>query len=208
MSENRAQATQAARDYARIEAAIAFLQAHFRDQPDLDRIAAAVNVSPFHFQRLFVRWAGVSPKQFLRCLTLEHAKRALADSADLLDTALDVGLSGPGRLHDLFVTLEAVSPGEYKALGDGLEVRWGCHPGPFGEFAVAVTARGICGLEFTPPGEPDTALARLHASLPGACFRRDDEGTSALAAGLFGAGTGQGGPLHLWVRGTNFQVRV
>src|SRR5690606_29901193 len=118
------------------------------DQPDLDRIAAAVNVSPFHFQRLFVRWAGVSPKQFLRCLTLEHARRVLANSADLLDASLDAGLSGPGRLHDLFVTLEAVSPGEYKAQGKGIEIRWGCHPGPFGEFAVAVTARGICALEF------------------------------------------------------------
>lgn len=205
MTRDARQAAQAARDYARIEAAIGFLQTHFRDQPGLDDIAASVNVSPYHFQRLFVRWAGVSPKQFLRCLTLEHARRALADSADVLGAALDAGLSGPGRLHDLFVTLEGISPGEYKALGGGLEIRWGRHAGPFGDFVVAMTGRGICALEFTGPDGPEDALARLRGRLPGARFCRDDAGTAPLAGRLFAS---EPGPLHLWVRGTSFQVRV
>jgi AraC family transcriptional regulator of adaptative response/methylated-DNA-[protein]-cysteine methyltransferase len=196
------------RDFARVEAAIGFLQANFRDQPALDEIAAAANLSPYHFQRLFTRWAGVSPKQFLQCLTVEHAKRSLAAADDVLDAAFDAGLSGPGRLHDLFVTLEAVTPGEYKAMGEGIEVRYGFHAGPFGDFVLATTDRGICGLAFFRDGGAEEALADVRTRLPGARFSLATTETAPIAAALFTAPAGRAGPLRLWARGTNFQVTV
>lgn len=201
--------SQARRDYARIEAAIRFLQTHARDQPGLDDVADAVSMSPYHFQRLFTRWAGVSPKQFLRCLTIEHAKRVLESTGDLLDATFETGLSGPGRLHDLFVTLEAITPGEFKQRGLTLEVKWGLHTSPFGQFAIAVTDRGICGLEFVDGRDPTSALQRIRANLPGAEFSRSDSGTAQLAKQVFAPGSRvQDRPLRIWLKGTNFQVNV
>jgi len=200
--------TTPARDFARVEAAIGYLRAHFLDRPSLDEIAAAAGLSPYHFQRLFTRWAGVSPKQFLQCLTLEHAKRSLAAESDVLDAALDAGLSGPGRLHDLFVTLEAVTPGEYKTMGRDLEVRYGFHDGPFGAFVLATTARGICGLAFLGDGGAEEALDDIRARLPGAHFTPATRETAPVAAALFTPPAERAGPLRLWVRGTNFQVAV
>ncbi len=199
---------QEGRDFARIEAAIGYLQAHFREQPGLDALADAAGVSPYHFQRLFSRWAGVSPKQFLQCLTLEHAKRSLAASSDMLDAAFDAGLSGPGRLHDLFVTLEAVTPGEFKATGSGINVRYGVHTGPFGDFVLAITPRGICGLSFFDEGGVEQARAEVMARLPGARFTHAPEETAPIAAALFTPPAARAAPLRLWVRGTNFQVAV
>ncbi len=193
-------------DYERIEAAIRFLSEHVRDQPGLEATAAAVGLSPFHFQRLFRRWAGVSPKQFLKYLTVEHAKARLADSATVLETALDLGLSGPGRLHDHFVTLEAVTPGEYKNAGRGLEIRYGVTDSPFGCCLIARTGRGICGIGFV--GDEQQELDRIGRQWPGAHFARDDDGAAATGRAVFAGGQAAGEPLRLHVAGTNFQVQV
>ena len=133
---------------ARIANAIGFVAEHYQEQPSLEEMADAANLSPFHFQRVFKRWAGVSPKRFLQYVTLAHAKRLLVEDASVLDAALDAGLSGPSRLHDLFVTCEAMTPGEFKALGYRLVIRWGLHDGPLGRVLLGVTERGVCWLSF------------------------------------------------------------
>jgi AraC family transcriptional regulator of adaptative response/methylated-DNA-[protein]-cysteine methyltransferase len=201
--------TQKARDYDRIEAAIRYLQSHYRDQPGLDEIAAAVNVSPYHFQRLFTRWAGLSPKRFMQCLTIEHAKTMLLASENLLDTALEVGLSGPGRLHDLFMTFEAMTPGEFKEEGKGLTLRWGIAAGPFGFAGIALSDRGICALEFLPTATSDDAMERLEQRLPRARFVEAPDDIADISDRLFNPERrAVQSPLKLWVGGTNFQIRV
>src|SRR3954467_7865494 len=147
-------------DYNRIEKAIAFIAANHLDQPDLATAAKSVHMSEFHFQRVFTRWAGISPKRFLQFLTVEYAKQQLAASETLLDTALDSGLSGPSRLHDLFVTLEAVTPGEFKTRGEGIEIHYGFHATPFGRCLLGVTSRGICWLSFTEDKTGENAAVR------------------------------------------------
>ena len=200
---------QQAQDFARIERALAYIRENFRDQPELDDIAAAAALSPYHFQRLFTRWAGVSPKQFLGYLTLDHAKRALSRAESVLDAAYDAGLSGPSRLHDLFVTFEGITPGQYKDMGDGLDIRFGVHEGFLGDFVVALTDRGICGLQFVGADGADAALADIRRRLPGAQFRKAQGETWAACESVFGAARGNPErPLRLWYRGTNFQIRV
>src|SRR5215217_9606756 len=144
---------QSSEDYQRIEQAILYLENHYREQPSLEEVAANIGLSEFHFQRLFTRWAGVSPKRFLQFLTKEGAKDLLSRSENLLDTTHQVGLSSLGRLHDLFVTTEAVTPGEYKSRGAGLTIRYGIHPTPFGKCLIATTDRGICHLGFVQTSE-------------------------------------------------------
>lgn len=203
------EATQRARDYHRVERAMHFLHDHFRDQPALEDIAGAVHLSPFHFQRLFTRWAGISPNQFMRFLTVESAKRALKRSESVLDATFESGLSGPGRLHDLFVTYEGVTPGEYKAMGAGLEIAYGFHNGPFGVFLIATTERGVCALEFAGEDGRDAALQAVQARWPGARFVRRQKDTEAIAASIFSSPRLNGEkPLKLWFKGTNFQIRV
>src|SRR5688572_26069481 len=146
---------QSSEDYLRIEQAITYLENHYRDQPALDDVAANIGLSEYHFQRLFTRWAGVSPKRFLQFLTKEGAKELLNRSENLLDTTHQVGLSSLGRLHDLFVTAEAMTPGEYKSRGAGVTIRYGIHPTPFGRALIATTDRGICHLSFVQTGEGD-----------------------------------------------------
>lgn len=194
----------AARDYGRIERAIGFIAAHGSRQPALDEIAAAVHTSPYHFQRLFTRWSGISPKRFLGYLTIDHAKRALAESRSVLDAALDAGLSGPSRLHDLFLACEAMTPGDYKARGQGLTIRYGIHDGPFGRFVLGMTERGICALEFLDAAGTRGAAAALQARWPAARLVRDQTSTAALAGRVFGDGETP----RLWCRGTNFQIKV
>jgi AraC family transcriptional regulator of adaptative response/methylated-DNA-[protein]-cysteine methyltransferase len=195
------------RNYERVARAIEFLRRNATAQPDLAAIARHVHLSEHHFQRLFTHWAGISPKRFLQYLTVEHAKSRLVRAPGVLEAAGDVGLSGPGRMHELFVTLEAVSPGEYRAGGAGLEIRYGIHPSPFGPALVATTHRGICGLHFQ-DGNTD-ALALLRRDWPRAAFRRDADGMSALAGRLFGPlASAHNKPLALLVRGSNFQVKV
>jgi AraC family transcriptional regulator of adaptative response/methylated-DNA-[protein]-cysteine methyltransferase len=134
--------------YERIAQAIAFMRRNYLNQPDLATVAQQVHLSEYHFQRLFTRWAGISPKRFLQYLTVEYAKSKIAETANLLDLTAEVGLSSPGRLHDLFVKLEAMSPGEFKAGGNGLQIRYGIYSSPFGDCLIATTLRGICNLHF------------------------------------------------------------
>jgi AraC family transcriptional regulator of adaptative response/methylated-DNA-[protein]-cysteine methyltransferase len=195
-------------DYERIARAIEYLDEHRARQPALDEVARQVNLSPHHFQRLFTRWAGVSPKRFLQFLTIEHAKSRLVSDRSLLDLSLDVGLSGPGRLHELFVTLEAMSPGEYRRRAAGLAIAYGVHPTRFGPALIAATARGICGLHFIDRAAPERLL---HREWPGATLRQDPDATGALAARIFGPlqrSSAPGKPLALLVKGSNFQIQV
>lgn len=200
-------------DYALVARAIDYLDERSLEQPVLDDVAAHVGVSSFHLQRVFTRWAGISPKRFLQYLTLEHAKTLLAESRPLLETAYAAGLSGPGRLHDLFVTVEAVTPGEYKALGTGLTIMYGRHETPFGDCLLAVTERGICGLSFVDDEEWSAAVAELHAYWPGAVVEERPDATLSTAERLF-AGAPRGsdgralGPLSVLLKGTNFQIKV
>jgi AraC family transcriptional regulator, regulatory protein of adaptative response / methylated-DNA-[protein]-cysteine methyltransferase len=142
------------RDFARISDAIHYLVTHREEQPELADVADAAGLAPHHFQRLFTRWAGVSPKKFLQYMTLRDAKQRLAGSASVLDAALDSGLSGPGRLHDLFVTINAATPGDFKARGADLRFRYGLHPSPFGECMVTITDRGVAGVSFAGDKDP------------------------------------------------------
>lgn len=194
-------------DYARVERAIRFIEAHRLDQPELDAVAAAMGLSPFHAQRVFTRWVGVSPKRFLGLLTVEHAKAALEACASVLDTAYDVGLSGPSRLHDLFVTYEALTPGEYKAQGAGITLRWGVHPTPFGEALLVVTERGVARLAFIAPDELAAALDELRESWPSSTLLLDQDGTAAWLPRIFPEGR-SAEPLPLLAKGTAFQTQV
>lgn len=195
-------------DYERIAEAIRWLNTHYLEQPALEELAAHLHLSPFHLQRLFARWAGISPKRFVQYLTVEHAKRMLESNGSVLDVSLESGLSGPGRLHDLFVTAEAVTPGEYKSGGLGVEIAWGVHEGPFGNYLVAVTERGICGLTFVDEGV-EGALADLRVRWPAAHIRHNPDVTAPISQAIFPASpnlTRQ--PIHLLLKGTNFQLQV
>lgn len=197
--------TQAACDYERIERAIGYLAANWSDQPDLARVARHLGMSEAHFQRMFVRWAGVSPLQFLRFLTKESAKRRLRAGRSVLDASLDVGLSGPGRLHDLLVTCEAVTPGEYRRSGEGVAMTHGFAETPFGECLVATTPRGICALEFLNGESKSFMLERLRSEWPRAHFHESSAAIRTITDRIF-SNTGTGLRLHL--RGTNFQLKV
>jgi AraC family transcriptional regulator of adaptative response/methylated-DNA-[protein]-cysteine methyltransferase len=201
--------TQQSSDYARIEQAIRFAEANYRRHPSLDEIAASVHLSKYHFQRLFKRWAGISPTQFLQFLTLEYAKERLEESQSILDAALESGLSGPGRLHDLFVTFEAITPGDYKKQGAGLQITFGFHDTPFGKCLLATTARGICGLQFVPDDSSSSALETLAEQWPQASLVENHRETQPLADRIFvPVSETQSRPFHLLLRGTNFQVKV
>ena len=193
-----------ARDYSRIADAIAYLEAHYRDQPELDDVAAAVGLSAFHFQRLFRRWAGVSPKRFAQFLTLDHARARLAASDPVLEAAIDAGLSGPSRLHDLFVTYEAMTPGAYRRAGEGVRITWGEGPTPFGRAYAAVTQTGVCAMGF-PDAEAIAPEAAIRARWPRAELERADGDVASVLARL---GAESGEPITLHVAGTNFQLKV
>jgi AraC family transcriptional regulator of adaptative response/methylated-DNA-[protein]-cysteine methyltransferase len=191
----------------RIAIALRYVIEHGHEQPSLETMAEQAGLSPFHFQRIFKRWAGISPKRFLQYVTLAHAKRSLAADASVLDAALDAGLSGPSRLHDLFVACDAMTPGEFKALGERLVIRWGLHDAPLGRVLIGTTQRGVCWLAFV---EDDDApvIAEFEREWRGARLVRDDPGTAAVAARAFDLGAPSAEPLPLLVRGTNFQVKV
>jgi AraC family transcriptional regulator, regulatory protein of adaptative response / methylated-DNA-[protein]-cysteine methyltransferase len=194
-------------DYERIAAAIRFLDEHRAEQPDLATLAAVVGLSPSHFHRVFSAWAGATPKDFLQCLTLGHAKDLLRQGENVLAAALDAGLSGPGRLHDLCVTLEAATPGEIKARGAGLTIRAGVADSPFGMCLIGETPRGICHLSFFDEGGREDAMAEMRADWPLAEVVSDDKHSARLAAGIFNPDA-PGGSWKLFVRGTPFQLRV
>ncbi len=194
-------------DYVLIEQAIEYVERNAPQQPELSEIAAAVGLSEFHFQRVFTRWAGISPKRFLQFVTKENAKQLLDRSENLLDTTYQVGLSSLGRLHDLFVTTEAVTPGQYKTRGTGLTIRYGLHPTPFGECLIGLTDRGICHFSFVQDTEGD-AIDNLVSEWQHAEMIEDYDATAPLVEPVFDLGRRTGNPLHLHLRGTNFQIKV
>lgn len=196
-------------DYTRIERAIGYLEEHALEQPTLAEVADHIGLSSFHFQRLFKTWAGVSPKRFLQYLTIEHAKALLQESASILDTALEVGLSGPGRLHDLFVSIEAMTPGEYKKRGEDLQIGYGFHATPFGECLLAVTPRGICSLGFVEPGNRAEALKELQSTWSKAVLVENPIPGNGIITQIFEPKTGQEqAPIKVLLKGTNFQIKV
>lgn len=196
-------------DYARVAKAIAFLRAHRRRQPDLAALSAYLQLSEFHVQRLFSRWAGVSPKRFLQFLTVEYAKCQMVDGANVLDVSFDAGLSGPGRLHDLFVNMEAMSPGEYKQAAAGVSVHYGVGETPFGAALIATTARGVCHLSFIDRQGRGVAIQDLQAKWPAADFECSPHESTALLSRIFDfKGRQDDTPLSLWVSGSNFQIQV
>jgi AraC family transcriptional regulator, regulatory protein of adaptative response / methylated-DNA-[protein]-cysteine methyltransferase len=196
-------------DYAVVRRAVAFISEHWRDQPEVEAIAHASGVTPDELHHLFRRWAGLTPKAFVAALTLDHARRLLRDSASVLDAAYEVGLSGPGRLHDLFVTHEAMSPGEWKAGGDGLTLAYGFHPSPFGIALVIATERGLAGLAFADPGEEAAALDDMRRRWPRARMCGDAERTAPLARRIFDPELWRRDrPLRVVMIGTDFEVRV
>ena len=198
---------QMSEDYPRIAQAIEYLEKHASTQPELSEVASAVGLSEYHFQRMFSRWAGISPKRFLQFLTKEGAKDLLTKSENLLDTTYGVGLSSLGRLHDLFVTTEAVTPGQYKSGGEGLTIRYGLHDTPFGEALIGLTERGICHLSFVSSSEGD-AIDMLVSGWPQAKMIEDHNSTASLVEPIFDLTKRSKKPLHLHLRGTNFQIKV
>ena len=194
-------------DYERVERAIRYLETRFREQPSLGELARECGVSEFHFQRMFTRLVGISPKRFLQYQTISHARGLLARSRSVLDATYEAGLSSAGRLHDLFVAVDAVTPGEFKRHGEGLAIDYGFHRTPFGEALVAVTARGICGLWFV-RGERQGAHSELARTWPEATLREREAATAPVAAAVFSRGYPSGGRLGLLLRGTNFQIKV
>jgi AraC family transcriptional regulator of adaptative response/methylated-DNA-[protein]-cysteine methyltransferase len=197
------------RDFARIGRAIAFINENFRSQPRLEAVAASAGLSEFHFNRLFRRWAGITPKQYLTFVTGSAARAELESDSSVLDAALNVGLSGPGRLHDLVLTLEAMTPGELKAQGQGTTIRYGFSNTPFGRALLAATERGLSRLGFVEPGEEHAAVDELRDAFPRARLERDDEQARELAVAIWPArGSAESSPLRLAVAGTNFQLKV
>lgn len=200
---------QARQDYLRIEKALRYLEENYDRQPTLKEIASAAALSEYHFQRLFGRWVGITPKRFLQFLTKEHAKACLRRSRSVLEATYDSGLTSPGRLHDLFVSCEAVTPGEYKEGGRGLSIAFGIHPTPFGDCLLATTGRGVCNLRFLlddPEDDPRAWLARLWPEARLEC--RPDQ-TAPIVQTLFTRqDVEKAVPLHLHLKGTNFQIKV
>ena len=199
----------AAADYDVVRRAIGHIRGHWREQPEIDAIAEAAGVTPTELHHLFRRWAGLTPKAFLQALTLDGARQLLRDSASVLDATYEVGLSGPGRLHDLFVTHEAMSPGEWKTGGEGLTIRFGFHPSPFGSALVMATERGLAGLAFADPGEEPAALADMKRRWPRATYVEDSARTAVVAKRIFDPTQWQESqPLRVVLIGTDWEVRV
>src|SRR5215211_9264043 len=180
-----AAAAAGASDYDLVRRAVAFISEHWRGQPEVEEIAEAVGVTPTELHHLFRRWAGLTPKAFVAALTLDHARRLLRSSASVLDASYEVGLSGPGRLHDLFVTHEAMSPGEWKTGAEGVTISYGFHPSPFGIALVMATPRGLAGLAFGDPGEEKSMLADMRGRWVKASYVEDKSITGPLAARIF-----------------------
>ncbi|MBB3976549.1 AraC family transcriptional regulator of adaptative response/methylated-DNA-[protein]-cysteine methyltransferase [Rhizobium azooxidifex] len=202
--------TPAGSDYETVRRVIEMITEDYRDQPSLDDLAARLRQPPTQLQKTFTRWAGLSPKAFLQAITLDHAKRLLRhEDMPLLETSFEIGLSGPGRLHDLFVTHEAMSPGEWKARGAGLTIRYGFHVSPFGQALVMATDRGLAGLAFADDGDEQACLDDMTCRWPNATYVRDDEATAPYAARIFDPERWHPEePLRIVLIGSDFQIRV
>jgi AraC family transcriptional regulator of adaptative response/methylated-DNA-[protein]-cysteine methyltransferase len=200
---------QSAGDYDVVRQVIEFLTENWRDQPSLEEVAARVRMEPTRLQKVFTRWAGLSPKAFLQAITLDHARALLEQSATVLDTTYEVGLSGPGRLHDLFVTHEAVTPGIYRARGEGLVVRYGFHPSPFGTALVMATEYGLAGLAFADDGGETATLADMMRRWPKAAYVEDAAATAPFARRIFDPRQwNRDRPLSIVLIGSDFEIRV
>lgn len=199
-------------DYDRVAEALRYVVENFQNQPRLEQIAGEAGLSPYHFQRVFSRWVGLSPKKFLQVVTMAEARRSLEASNSVLDAAFDAGLSGPGRLHDLFVAHEAITPGEYKSLGEGLVIRYGFHAGPFGETLLMATDRGLCGLAFVDDRGREACFRDLAGRFAEADFIEDVHATGPLMPRIFlgpdETPPADAPPLRLILKGTEFQVKV
>ncbi|MEZ4974601.1 MAG: methylated-DNA--[protein]-cysteine S-methyltransferase [Cyclobacteriaceae bacterium] len=195
-------------NYYRIEQAIRYLEENFQTQPNLDDVAEKVHLSPFHFQRLFTEWAGISPKRFLQFLTVDFLKEKLSESRNLVEAAETAGLSSQSRVYDLFTTLEAVTPQEYKTKGGGTTIYYGIHETPFGRCLLGVTERGVCWLSFIPTDEdPKIELEQMKSHWHNSIFYEDESRTQYVVNQIFYKGQ-RDSKLHLFVKGTNFQVKV
>ena len=203
---------QATRDYDLIRKAITFLSEHWNDQPGLDLLAAHLNLSQAHCQKLFKRWCGLSPKEFVQAITIDHARDLLRQSTPVLETAHEVGLSGAGRLHDLFVSYEAMTPGDYKRRGEGVDISWGFHNSPFGLALIMATLRGVCGIAFIDgedTRERRTALEDMKSRWPNALFMEAPEHTEHYAQAIFDPRHWSAkNPTRLVLIGTDFEIRV
>ena len=195
-------------DYDRIAEAISFITSQVDGQPTLQEIAGHLNLSPYHFQRLFCRWAGVTPKRFLQVLTVERAKELLSESKSVLEVSDSLGLSSGSRLYDHFVHLEAVTPGEYKMGGAGLTIEYAVQGTPFGNAFIATTPRGICSFAFLENTEVDEHLAVQRKKWPHADLHQNRQSTRAVTQAMFGEQKKSGNPISLHVSGTNFQINV
>jgi AraC family transcriptional regulator of adaptative response/methylated-DNA-[protein]-cysteine methyltransferase len=201
--------SQQSEDFQRIEKAIKFIEANFKSQPTLDQMAKSVHLSKYHFQRLFKRWAGISPIQFMQFITLDYTKERLIESRSLLDTSLDAGLSGPGRLHDLFITFEAMTPGDFKKQGSGLRISYGVCDSPFGECLLATTQRGICYFGFVESGKRSETLGQLFDTWPGSEFIENPTAVCPIVNDIFKIDRQKSAhPYNLQIKGTNFQINV
>ena len=195
-------------EFQRIAAAIHYLVERQEDQPELDDVAVVAGLSPHHFQRVFTRWAGLSPKKFLKHITLDAAKNRLDASLSVMDAAFDVSLSGASRLHDLFVTVDAVTPGEYKSQGNGMVFKYGFHPSRFGEVIVVVSERGLAGLGFTTEMGRTQALAEQNNGWDRATWKHDQKVTKSYVEQVFSGAPNPTVPLSVLMRGTPFQIKV
>ena len=196
-------------DYEKVRAVLANLYGNWRNQPSLEELAEPVGMNAEQLQRVFTRWAGLTPKAFLQALTLDHARAMLKDSASILETSLEVGLSGPGRLHDLFVVHEGMSPGAYKSKGAGLVISYGFHPSPFGLALVMATDYGLCGLAFADKGEEAVVLADMQKRWVNAQYTEDSAKTAPYAARIFAPGKWKDGQLlRITFIGSDFEIRV
>jgi AraC family transcriptional regulator of adaptative response/methylated-DNA-[protein]-cysteine methyltransferase len=199
----------AAHDYEIVRRAVEYVNLRFRDQPEVEEIARAAGVNPRALTDLFRRWCGLTPKDFLQAVTIDAARRVLTESDNVLDAAYEVGLSGPGRLHDLFIVHESMSPGEWKTGGAGLVVRYGFHASQFGMALAMVTPRGLCGLAFADEGEEDKALIDMRRRWPNALYIEDPVATAPYAARIFDSQKWSlDDPLRIVFIGTDFEVRV
>jgi AraC family transcriptional regulator, regulatory protein of adaptative response / methylated-DNA-[protein]-cysteine methyltransferase len=201
--------SQQSEDFQRIAKAIQFIEDNFKSQPTLDKIAESVHLSKYHFDRLFKRWAGVSPMQFLQFITLEYSKQRLIESKSLLETSLDAGLSGPSRLHDLFVTFDAMTPGDFKKQGAGLKISYGFCESPFGECLLATTKRGICYFGFVEKGGRSEILNQLYQTWSGSGFEENPTDICSIVKDIFRSDQQKSAhPFNVQIKGTNFQINV
>lgn len=195
-------------NYYRIEKAIKFLEENFQRQPELDEVAEKVHLSPFHFQRMFTEWAGISPKRFLQFLTIDFLKEKLNETRNLLEAAESAGLSSQSRVYDLFTTLEAVTPQEYKTKGSGIHIEYGIHETPFGECLIGKTDRGICWMSFLTQENVKNEIESMKSHWHNSVFHQNQEATQELISQIFSRSHNNTSKLHLFVKGTNFQIKV